>query len=349
MGMPGRTYSATTGYRYGFNGKEIDNEVAGETNSLDFGARIYNPRLGRWLAVDPLQGKYPNLSPYNFCANSPLAAKDPDGRLIIFINGLWTPGTNVGQPGPGYWNSPNYDWIADVQEKIGDHAQPRFYDGSLGGSLSLGINIKSLNPMFEPTRIATGRNVGHEQAAAIIGNLTEGETIKIVTNSMGTAFARGFTKGILEYQGEENKRRTEFNSEMDRRLAPLLAQKIFLEGIQAAAGKSMERGTKRRIARDIADLNSKISDLESRKKEMLDVKFEMEIDLSSHQTDYANPDVQKSYYMTTNNFPGFEKLVRQKEIKGAENLGTMSVHHSSGAHPNQFPISNTPDPNPPKR
>jgi RHS repeat-associated protein len=69
-------------YRFGFNGQEQDNEVKGNGNSLDFGARIYDSRLGRWMSLDPLQKKYPALSPYNFVANSPLLYVDPDGRII---------------------------------------------------------------------------------------------------------------------------------------------------------------------------------------------------------------------------------------------------------------------------
>ncbi|MBL0095414.1 MAG: hypothetical protein IPP46_02170 [Bacteroidetes bacterium] len=68
------------GYRFGFNGKEKDDEVKGVGNSLDFGARIYDSRLGRWLSVDPLHKKYPNISPYVFCANNPIIYIDKDGR-----------------------------------------------------------------------------------------------------------------------------------------------------------------------------------------------------------------------------------------------------------------------------
>ena len=70
-------------YKYGFNGKEKDDEVKGGGNSYDFGARIYDPRLGRWLACDPFSAKYPNLSLYNFTSNSPINAIDPDGKQII--------------------------------------------------------------------------------------------------------------------------------------------------------------------------------------------------------------------------------------------------------------------------
>jgi RHS repeat-associated protein len=82
MVMPQRQFSAG-GYRYGFNGKENDNEVKGEGKTLDFGARIYGSRLGRWLSTDPLQSKYPNLSPYNFAGNSPITFYDPNGKEII--------------------------------------------------------------------------------------------------------------------------------------------------------------------------------------------------------------------------------------------------------------------------
>jgi RHS repeat-associated protein len=80
--MPGRNYQSSTAYRYGFNGKENDNEIKGAWNSLDFGARIYDPRIGRWLSLDPLQKKYPFFSPYNFCGNNPIMFVDPNGKEI---------------------------------------------------------------------------------------------------------------------------------------------------------------------------------------------------------------------------------------------------------------------------
>ncbi len=68
-------------YRYGFNGMEKDNELNGEGNSLDFGARIYDSRLGRWLSVDPLARLRESLSPFNFCSNNPILRVDPTGAL----------------------------------------------------------------------------------------------------------------------------------------------------------------------------------------------------------------------------------------------------------------------------
>jgi RHS repeat-associated protein len=73
----------SSGYRFGFNGKEKVDEVYGDANAYDFGARIYDPRIGRWLAVDPLTAKYPSLTPYNFSGNTPIMCKDPDGKKIV--------------------------------------------------------------------------------------------------------------------------------------------------------------------------------------------------------------------------------------------------------------------------
>ncbi|MCS3794848.1 RHS repeat-associated protein [Chitinophagaceae bacterium OAS944] len=82
MLQPGRFYLSATGnnYRYGFNGKENDDDEKGRGNSIDFGDRIYDPRLGRWLSLDPLMAKYPGMSPYNFTANNPLLYTDGDGK-----------------------------------------------------------------------------------------------------------------------------------------------------------------------------------------------------------------------------------------------------------------------------
>jgi len=73
-------------YRFSFNGKENDNEVSGSGNSYDYGFRIYNPRLGRFLSVDPLSKSYPWYTPYQFAGNKPIWAIDLDGLEEYFTS-----------------------------------------------------------------------------------------------------------------------------------------------------------------------------------------------------------------------------------------------------------------------
>ncbi len=77
--MPGRTHN-TPDYRYGFNGKEKDE--GGEFGNLthyDYGFRIYNPGIARFLSVDPLTREYAYYTPYQFAGNTPIWAIDLDG------------------------------------------------------------------------------------------------------------------------------------------------------------------------------------------------------------------------------------------------------------------------------
>ena len=60
--------------KYKFTGKEKD-----ESNFYYFGARYYDPSIGRFITTDPLAFKYPSLSPYNYCGNNPIIRTDPDG------------------------------------------------------------------------------------------------------------------------------------------------------------------------------------------------------------------------------------------------------------------------------
>jgi RHS repeat-associated protein len=85
--MVGRKYTATSGaeYRFGFNGKEKASEIS--SDDYDFGARVYDGRLGRWLSVDPLEFLYPNKSPYHFVSNNPINRIDPLGLTDYKVNG----------------------------------------------------------------------------------------------------------------------------------------------------------------------------------------------------------------------------------------------------------------------
>jgi RHS repeat-associated protein len=84
--MVGRTFLGASEYRYGFNGKEKDNKIEWGNTTYDYGFRIYNPSLGKFLSVDPLTKSYPMLTPYQFASNRPIDGVDLDGLEYSPVN-----------------------------------------------------------------------------------------------------------------------------------------------------------------------------------------------------------------------------------------------------------------------
>lgn len=81
--------------RYLYGGKEIQEE----TSQYDFGARFYDPNIGRWNSPDPVN-QFDHITPYAGMANSPAVYTDPDGRIIpllaVGIGALIGGGLNLG-------------------------------------------------------------------------------------------------------------------------------------------------------------------------------------------------------------------------------------------------------------
>lgn len=129
MIMPGRSFSS--GYRFGFNGMENDDEVSGSGNSLDFGARIYDPRVGRWLSRDPMEKMLVPWSPYAFSLDNPIYFTDPAGEIP------W--------PVPLKWIYKNTTIIRKISSVFG----PRWGRNHNGIDINLGANYQDLGvPIF---------------------------------------------------------------------------------------------------------------------------------------------------------------------------------------------------------
>ncbi len=91
MLYPQRQSTGADGYRYGFQGQEKDDEIKGNGNSLAFKYRIHDPRLGRFLSIDPLIAKYPFYSPYAFSGNRVIDMIELEGLEPTTPKYKWKP------------------------------------------------------------------------------------------------------------------------------------------------------------------------------------------------------------------------------------------------------------------
>jgi len=101
-------------YSFGFNGKLKDDEWDNVTGSkLDFGARIYDSRTGRFLSLDPLASKNPTYTPMAFADNNPI--------LFIDHNGLYRMSKKMQKKYPQLTNV-----LKNIQETV--HNNPKTYE-----------------------------------------------------------------------------------------------------------------------------------------------------------------------------------------------------------------------------
>lgn len=220
-------------YNYKYNGKEFQDELG--LNVYDYGARNYDPAIGRWNVMDSKSELYFGRSPYIYALNTPMQAMDPDGNLVIFINGM-----HFGSGGsPSYWRQSfteekhyptAYGYLRTLEttvvafdQRVMNHLSDQkamYVDGSMGGFVNTSTggfskysglgNILGQSNISNQQRTNAGYDRGMKDAKDIIASLerdSEGnitESIKIISHSMGGAYAKGYVKAILKYAKDNN-------------------------------------------------------------------------------------------------------------------------------------------------
>ncbi len=106
-------------YQYTYNGKERNDELG--LDWLDYGARMYDPTIARWVQVDPMAELTPNWTPYRYGFNNPIRYHDPTGlfeideqtandhpELVEYLKGL-----------VDFWKNQSDDFKNEFMEKSG--------------------------------------------------------------------------------------------------------------------------------------------------------------------------------------------------------------------------------------
>jgi len=217
FGLRKGLYDNSNDNRHLYNGKEIQVDLA---NQYDYGARFYDPVIGRWSVIDHKAELYFQYSPYVYAANTPVNAIDPDGHLVIFVNGNYFDGSGGTRRywqtytpvGGGAMLKLTQDFAGGVMDKLGDH-HALYVNGA--GNYIKGYNPISgllsphLSGMNASDRYDGGYRQGSEEAAAVIESLhrTGGvidESIKVITHSMGGAYGKGYIEAIMDYAKKNN-------------------------------------------------------------------------------------------------------------------------------------------------
>lgn len=168
MDMPGRNVTPIDNYKFSFNGKLDDKGDGWQTQ--DYGYRIYDYRLGRFLSEDPLREDFAYLTPYQFASNSPISNIDLDGLEAIRPEGM------AQTPEGGPYGQRGQDWDVvtmppgevDIARKngwIGPEGK-YYYDydvfkgsASYGGAVIWQKKVKVLTCKTIKSKVGTVRNI----------------------------------------------------------------------------------------------------------------------------------------------------------------------------------------------
>lgn len=145
----------TSSYRYGFNDMESDDEVKTDNNSYDFGARMYDPRIGRFISIDRFDKQFPNQSPYCFAGDTPIWMIDKNGDYPVALHYVIT-----------YRVMINLGFSVEIAEKVAhyssvyaDHPDWSLFKGAM---YNMNVNLMKENGL-DPKEMDYKKDVNYDK------------------------------------------------------------------------------------------------------------------------------------------------------------------------------------------
>ncbi len=165
-----------------FGGKQLDQSLGLET--YDFGARNYNPDLGRWMNIDPLAHEREWLSPYNFVQNNPINRVDPTGALDD-----WVLCVGMGVDGDYYDTDGNHLGSDGIDDNKVYTADGKNEDGSFSNAQELSITHTEFQTISGIVKHEAGTSNTNE-------NLWIAHTANNAANASGTSLYNKLMSGF---------------------------------------------------------------------------------------------------------------------------------------------------------
>ena len=172
---------STQPFRYG--GKELDRMHG--LDCYDYGARMYDPGIGRFMSIDPKAEDYYDTSPYAYCLNNPIKNTDPDGRSVWSRGAklLWHVGKAVAKNGLKALNTVETytSAFSDIQESVNTLTDA---NASTADKVMAGVSLAS---EFAPVSVGDAKAIKNTISASRRGNNVKGTTksVRFVTDSNG--------------------------------------------------------------------------------------------------------------------------------------------------------------------
>ncbi len=185
--------------RFGFNGMERDDEIAGVGNNLNYPERNYDPRLARWLSIDGATVIYPEYSGYSYVMLNPINKKELDGDIVVdFVLDIGFIIYDIGEIGYDYFTTGKVNPISvgALGWDLAGLATP--------GGTCLGLTYRATAEVTEHVVVEVVEHVGKEalektgkEVLEEVGEKTVEATSKKVTTTTAKETTKETTKDAI--------------------------------------------------------------------------------------------------------------------------------------------------------